>query len=221
MKQILGALLLGVVGVAILLSLGVWQMRRLAWKESILTAIEAKIAAPPVAIPDHPDPQRDEYLAVTAQGVIGDRELRVLVGLKDLGAGYRIIAPFRTGGRTLLLDRGFVPDASKADLRAGGPLTITGNLHWPDEKDSYTPAPDIPGNIWFARDLPAMAAQLGTEPVLIVARTPTGPGITPVPIGTEGIPNDHLEYAITWFSLAAVWAGMTLLMLWRISRRTN
>jgi surfeit locus 1 family protein len=65
-----------------------------------------------------------------------------------------------------------------------------------------------------------MAAALGTEPVLIVARTDTGDGITPLPVDTAGIPNNHLNYALTWFCLAAVWLGMTLLLLWRIRRRT-
>ncbi len=67
-----------------------------------------------------------------------------------------------------------------------------------------------------------MAAALETEPVLLVAREVAGDaqGIVPVPVTTEGIPNNHREYAITWFSLAAVWAGMTLYLLWRIRRRS-
>jgi surfeit locus 1 family protein len=40
---------------------------------------------------------------------------------------------------------------------------VTGNLHWPDEVDSFTPARSWPA-IWFARDVPAMAAALGSEP---------------------------------------------------------
>jgi surfeit locus 1 family protein len=98
---------------------------------------------------------------------------------------------------------------------------VVGTLHWPDETDSFTPPPDAARDIWFARDVPAMAAKLQTEPVLIVTREATGDGITPLPVGTQGIPNNHLNYAVTWFSLAAVWAGMTLLLLWRIRRRTD
>jgi surfeit locus 1 family protein len=66
-----------------------------------------------------------------------------------------------------------------------------------------------------------MADALGTEPVMVVARLPTGDGIAPMPVDTAGIPNDHLNYAITWFSLAAVWLGMTGLALWRIRRRID
>ena len=69
---------------------------------------------------------------------------------------------------------------------------------------------------------PRMAVALGTEPVLIVARamTPADPVAVPLPVTSAGIPNDHLEYAATWFSLAAVWIGMTGFLLWRIRRRT-
>ena len=58
---------------------------------------------------------------------------------------------------------------------------------------------------------------------MVVAREVAGDaqGIAPVPVGTGTIPNDHLEYAVTWFSLAAVWAGMTGFLLWRIRQRTD
>ncbi len=77
------------------------------------------------------------------------------------------------------------------------------------------------GNIWFARDIAELAAQLHTEPVLIIARSDTGDGIEPLPVDTAAIPNDHLQYAITWFSLAAVWLGMTAFLLWRIKRHAG
>ena len=100
-------------------------------------------------------------------------------------------------------------------------MTVTGNLQWPRETDSYTPAPDIRGNTWFARDVPAMAAELGTQPILIVARSQTDPAVTPMPVDTVGIPNDHLNYAITWFSLALIWAAMTAYFLWRTRAKTT
>jgi surfeit locus 1 family protein len=68
-----------------------------------------------------------------------------------------------------------------------------------------------------------MAAALGTEPVLVVARSVEGtaPRAQAMPVDTEGIPNDHLGYAIQWFGLAMVWAGMTVWLLWRIRRRRS
>jgi surfeit locus 1 family protein len=100
-------------------------------------------------------------------------------------------------------------------------VTVTGNLHWPDEVDRFTPAADTARNIRFARDVPAMAAALGTEPVMIILRDTSepAPAVAPLPLDSAGIPNDHLGYAIQWFGLAAVWAGMTGWLLWRITRR--
>lgn len=219
-REFIGPLFVGLLGVVALLILGFWQVERLHWKRAGLAVIEARIGGVAVSLPSVVDVVRDRYLPVEVQGVIGPGEIDVLASRKLTGAGYRVIVPFSIGQRQVLLDRGFIATEDKSIVRPQKTLTVVGNLHWPDEVDRYTPAPDIPANIWFARDVAAMAEVLGTEPVLIVAKSDTGDGIEPFPVGTAGIPNDHLQYAITWFSLAAVWFGMTALLLWRIKRRT-
>ncbi|MFP4304303.1 SURF1 family protein [Rhodosalinus sp.] len=224
MRRFIGPLVIGIAGAAVLIALGVWQVQRLQWKEALLADIEARIAAEPVALPAAPDPRADRYLPVRAEGVIGAEELHVLVSTKTEGAGFRIVTPFETeGGRRLLLDRGFVPDEAKGAERRTGPVAVTGNLHWPDDRSSATPENDPGDNFWFARDLDQMAAALNTEPVLLVVRQedPPAPGIMPLPVDTSGIPNDHLEYAVTWFGLAAVWVAMSGYLLWRTARRTT
>ena len=216
-KRMIAPLVIGIGGIAILLSLGIWQVQRLAWKERVLAQIEARIAAPAGPLPaagTKPTP----YQPVQVTGDIEGPELHVLVSRKTIGAGYRIISALRLGdGRRILLDRGFVVDEDKDVIRpAQQGITVSGNLHVPDDRSSSTPANDPDANIWFARDLPQMADALRTEPLLLIARSDTGQGVEPLPVSTEGIPNDHLEYAITWFSLALVWLGMTLYQLWRI-----
>lgn len=216
MGRVLFLLLFGLTGFGILVALGTWQMQRLSWKQGILAEIGSRISAEPIALPSTLDPVADKYLPVQVSGTVLDGELHALVSIKHVGPGYRIIAPFQTeNGRLILLDRGFVATEHKTDERQTGPLTVTGNLHWPDETDGYTPEPDLAANIWFARDVSEMAARLGTEPVLLIARSATGPGIQPLPVDGTGIPNDHLQYAITWFSLALIWAAMTAYFLWR------
>lgn len=216
MRRILFLLIFGLTGIAVGLALGSWQLRRLAWKQGILSQIETRIAADPVAVPAQPDPQVDRYLSVRASGEIGPGELRVLASVKQVGPGFRLIAPFTLDdGRRVLLDRGFLRETDSAAARPGGPAQVTGNLHWPDEIDGYTPPPDLDAGLWFARDVPAMADALDTEPVLIVARSQTAPRVTPLPVDTAAIPNDHLQYAITWFSLTLIWATMTAYFLWR------
>ena len=212
-------LIFGLGGAAILISLGVWQVQRLTWKEGLLADIEQRIAAEPVALPAAPDRDADAYLPVEVTGSLGAGYLRVLVSQKGAGAGYRIIRPMMRDGGDILIDMGFVrvADADALKFEEGPPLTIVGNLQWPQETDSYTPEADVAGNIWFARDVDAMARTLGTEPVLVVRRDPPpvpGP-VTPFPVDTAAIPNDHLQYAVTWFSLAAIWSVMTFFFLRR------
>jgi surfeit locus 1 family protein len=119
------------------------------------------------------------------------------------------------------VDRGIWLDGTAATPTLAHSAQVLGNLDWPQEADSYTPPPDPKTGLWFARDVPAMAKALGTEPTLIVARVPTGDGITPVPLDTSSIPNNHWQYAVTWFSLAAVWFVMTGFLLWRIRQQSS
>lgn len=223
MKRYLVPLLIGLLGTAVLSGFGVWQLQRLEWKQGVLAEIEARIGGDPAAVPEAPDPERDRYLPVVARGAFTGEGLRVLVSTKTDGPGFRLVSAFRLeDGRTILVDEGFVrQDGTTAPGPAGG-VTVTGNLHWPDEVDTWTPEPDLADGLFFARDVPAMAAALGTEPVFVIARSVEGtaPRARPIPVGTEGIPNNHLGYAVQWFGLALVWAGMTVFLLWRIRRRT-
>lgn len=220
MRRLIVPLLFGLLGAGILIWLGVWQVQRLVQKEAILADIDARIAAEPVDLPAQPDPQADKYLPVAVDGVLAGPELHVLVGVKDMGAGYRLIQPIDMDGRRIMVDRGFIPLNAKERARGVGPARLTGNLHWPDEVDSYTPEPDAQRGIWFARDVALMAEALESEPTLLVVRQQiSGPdgAITPLPVDSSTIPNDHLQYAITWFSLAIIWLVMTSYLIWRMT----
>lgn len=219
MRQFL-FLVLCAAGLAVLLSLGFWQLRRLEWKEGLIAQADAMMAQPPVPLPAGPDPATDRYRAVSVEGRFTGEETFVLTSTRERGPGFLIIAAFETAdGRRILIDRGFVPETAKTAERPARAATVTGNLNWPDDITSSTPAHDAKTDIWFGRDLGGIAAQLKTDPVLVIARSDTGDGIAPMP-ATAAFRNDHLGYAVTWFGLAVVWAGMTLGYLWRIRRRT-
>lgn len=217
MRRLLFPLIFGLAGAAILIWLGTWQVQRLSWKQDVLADINARIAAAPVPLPVAPDPDADQYLPVRATGDLVGLSIRVLVSQKNIGAGYRMISAFETDGRRILVDRGFVRVGKEGGVQAAQQVTIIGNLHWPDEIDSYTPAPDLAKNLWFAREVGALAETLGTEPLLLVARYSDegGTNVTPLPVSITGIPNDHLNYAITWYSLALVWLAMSGMLIWR------
>lgn len=220
-RRMIVPLIFGLGGVAVLLTLGFWQVQRLEWKRGVLAEIDARMTAAAVEVPAAPTEAEHEYLHVAVAGMLEPGELHVYTSAPPRGVGYRVIAPLRLDdGRRVLVDRGFIAIDDKEAPRPAGPLRVEGALLWPNETDSWTGAPDLARNIWLARDVPAMAAALGTDPVMIVAAATDDPaGPTPLPVGVN-IPNNHLEYAVTWFSLAAVWAMMTGYLLWRIKRRT-
>lgn len=221
MRRYLFPVLIGVIGCGILLALGIWQLQRLQWKETMLAEIESRIEGAPAVLPEGYESQM-KYLPVVVSGTTTGEEIDVLSGTKESGGGYQVISAFVTDdGRRILLDRGFVDQDHKRDPRPPVALEVAGNLHWPEEKGSATPAPNLAENIWFARDVPAMAEKLGTEPLLVVAAEVRGDpqGVEPIPLAVEGIPNNHLSYAVQWFMIAAVWAGMTVALIWRIRQR--
>ncbi len=221
MRKLILPLFFGILGTAVLTSLGTWQFQRMTWKEAVLADIESRIASAPVALPTTLDPENDRYLPVETQGTFTTDEIHLLASTRDVGAVYRIITAFVTDeGRRILVDRGWVKTEQKDDMRAPVQGAVIGNLQWPRERDRFTPQNDIDGNIWFARDVAQMADVLNTEPVLLVQREKleNSPTITPLPVDNAGIPNNHLEYVITWFGLAIVWVAMTLYYLRRLRK---
>jgi surfeit locus 1 family protein len=220
-RQMIFALLLGLVGTGTLIALGVWQLQRLEWKEDIIAGAAAMIAADPVPLPAKQDPTQDRYRAVSVSGSFTGEEAHVLTSTREAGPGFLVIAAYTTtDGRRILIDRGFVPETEKTTPRLARQQPVTGNLNWPDDVTSSTPGYDADRAIWYGRDVTGIAALLNTEPVLVIARSDTGDGVTPRPVTAAGFRNDHWQYAVTWFSLAVAWVGMTVFLLWRIRGRT-
>lgn len=221
MRRLLAPILIGLLGAAILVGLGVWQVQRLAWKEGVLADIEARIAGDPIALPAEPDPAAHRYAPVVLSGQVGAEELYVLTSTRAGGAGYLTISPFTTGdGRRILIDRGTIRAEDRDAARPSPETTLRGNINWPDDRTPATPENDVEANVWFARDVAQMADVLDTEPLMvIVSETQADLGTVPVPVDTSAIKNDHFEYAITWFSLAAIWLAMTGYWIARLVKR--
>ena len=212
-------ILFGSFGLIFFCGLGIWQLQRLAWKTEILTNIEIKIVAEPDKLPEELSEEKDQYLSVLVSGIVQPQEIHILTSLKNIGPGFLVISPLELpGGKVIMVDRGFIPEAQKNALRRQGKSEIIGNLLWPNEIDSFTPDPNMEKNIWFGRDLKIMSEHLGTDPVLVIARS-ISPDDKPLPqrVGVH-IANNHLSYAITWFSLACVWFGMTILLINRMKK---
>lgn len=222
MRKLIFPILLGVAGCATLLWLGFWQLDRLTWKEDILADINTRLAAAPVPLSLTASRANDNYRGVIVVGRPTGDELHVLVSGTEAGTGFRVVSKFQMqSGPEIMVDLGLLALDNKAAAPATDLTEIQGNLIWPDDKNTSTPEPDLALNTWFARDVVDMSRHLNTLPIMIVARSSSvaDPRITPLPLNTANIKNDHLNYAITWFLLAAVWAAMTLFLIRRTRQK--
>lgn len=218
---------------AILLGLGVWQLQRLKWKEGLLANVAALQAAKPVALGSVLDGLargRDvdfTRVSIVCPG-IGQAPYLELYALRRGQTGVRLISACETASapyRTILVDRGFIPDTSLArppvDPAARAPVEVIGVVRRPDRPSFVSPKnqPDQ----WFTRDVAAMAQALKAPdpaPVFLFAETTINPelkALVPAPLPAD-IPNRHLEYALTWFGLAATLLGVYAAVLLRRAR---
>ena len=220
LRKILFPLILGLAGCGVLISLGMWQMDRLTWKEDILSGINERLSGAPAPLNRFVTEEADEYTRVLLTGRPTGDELHVLVSGTEAGTGYRVISKVEAEIGAILVDQGLLAIENKSAAPLTVQMTMTGTLLWPDDQNAQTPDPDLDANIWFARNVDTMSDALGTLPLMVVATnvSPADPRLTPLPVNTATIKNDHWEYAVTWFLLAAVWAIMSLYLIRRTTR---
>ncbi|MET0338813.1 MAG: SURF1 family cytochrome oxidase biogenesis protein [Caulobacter sp.] len=209
------------ISLAILCCLGAWQVQRLTWKNDLLTRIAALQGA--AATPWTPASGEFTRVSLTCPGLAGAPFVE-LYAIRDGKAGERIISACPTPQGVVLVDRGFVPDTVSArppvDVADRTPVTVTGVLRAGDARSFVTPPDQPEKRQYFARDAVAIGAGLGVAsatPLFLMAETSTNPDWTalePAPLPAE-ISNRHLEYALTWFGLAATLACVYAAMLWR------
>lgn len=224
--------LLAAIGFAALCGLGGWQLARLAEKTALIQMAGAQLAAPPAPLPGAlTPPETLDFRRVVAEGqLVGDRVLYRIGASSADRAGLRALAPLRLADdRALLVDLGWLPLDRKNEPIAlpAGAVRIEGVLRAPEPPTWFTPANDPDGNAWRWLDLPAMAAALGVagvQPMLLQAEAIAGaddaPQLASLDRGqvTADFNNNHLQYAITWFALAA---GMAVIYLLFVSRHRS
>jgi surfeit locus 1 family protein len=223
----------------VLVSLGLWQLDRKAWKEGLIATLEQRLTAAPVALPPQAEWPRlsavqDEFLRASMNAeFLHDQEALAYTGgstMRDAtgGQGYWVFAPARiSGGGLVMVNRGFVPEskqnpASRPEGQVGGPINMVGVLRWPEKPGLFTPAGDPLRNIWFARDSTAMAAAKGISvaPFYMELESPDPPGGLPRAGRLHpNLPNNHFGYALTWLGLAAVLVGVYATWLFGSWRR--
>jgi surfeit locus 1 family protein len=221
-KGLIGFTALALAMLAVLIGLGVWQVKRLHWKEGLIAGIDARTKGDPIsldrAIALAKEGRDPTYYRVRVEGRFDNSKERYLFSqsISDGTPGWHVITPFTTTQDELVLvDRGFVPDnlkdpSTRASGQIEGVTTVTGIVRAPDTPGLFTPNNESAANRWFWRDLNGLVssmfptATLEVPPFFIEAEKSDVAGGWPEGGQTRlELPNNHLQYAITWFALAA------------------
>lgn len=237
-RDLAGPAVAAVIALAVLLGLGVWQLRRLGWKTGLIETIAARTTTPPVALP----PEEAwgtlavadyAYRHVTLAGTFEhDKESHVFRPLapgdnrgRFSGIGDLVLTPLRLpSGAIVIVNRGFVPQdridpATRPAGQLTGAVTVTGLMREAESRSIFTPSDDPGRGTWFTRDPVAIARYWHLEraaPFTIDADAADIPG--GLPQGGETvlvIPNNHLSYALTWFGLAIGLCGVFAAYAWK------
>lgn len=226
--------ILGLAAFALLLALGTWQVKRLVWKEGLIAAIDMRVASRPQPLADIEKQLAEtgdvDYWPVTVAGTFHHEGERHFFATHEGQSGYFVYTPLELDdGRLVFVNRGFVPfdrkeAASRPEGQVEGREEIAGLArNRLDEKPNFfMPDNDPSRNIFYWKDIDVMARTSGLGasgdylPFFIDADATPNPGGLPVGAVTLiELPNSHLQYAITWYGLAAALAGVLGVWLWR------
>jgi surfeit locus 1 family protein len=225
--------------VTVFVALGTWQLQRRVEKLALIETLDRRLSAVPTALPARRlwpqlDRAEDEYRRVRfSAAFVPAADALVYAGPSPFpsdmpGAGYWVFALARTmSGDLLVVNRGYVPEgekdakASAANERAAN-VEVTGVMRWPQARSYFAPADDPLRNLWFLRDHLAIARAKGwgeVAPFYVELEEPPAGGLPrPAPL-RPNIRNEHLQYAITWYGLAAVM--IVMLLVWMRTQRRN
>ncbi len=235
-RALLGPAVAAALAFAALVSLGVWQLRRLDEKETLIARVESRSRLAPKDLPPRGEwaamaPAEYEFVHARLSGhyLRGRDALLFTRPPEGYGRepGYMVVTPFAlSAGGVVLVERGFIPDSKSADLAGRAPpaeeTEIMGLLRAPQTRNPFTPADAPSRSVWFTRDPAAIAAALGVSgvaPFTLALEGPVSAGPNGFPRLVQAAPefvNNHLSYALTWFGLAA-----TLLVIFAVYARNR
>ncbi len=222
--------------VAVLAGLGMWQLQRRDEKHALIAALTERLAVAPSPLPPQDQwrnlsPAHDEFRRVTFAATFEAKpEARVFSSGSALrtdvtATGAFVFAPARlANGAIVAIDRGFVPDNQQdraAQLSPDQTVTLTGYLRFPETAGMLTPHEDHAKRLWFVRDHRAMAVAYGwgeVAPFYVDLEAPVPASGVPKPGPLQvHLKDDHMQYAITWFGLAA--AVLIAFGFWLVGQR--
>lgn len=204
-------------------ALGIWQVERLAWKRALIARVDARLAAAPVPLPHRSGwaalARTGEYARVRVVGTWLPGTPAFVQAVTDLGPGWWAIGAIRTVEGTVLVNRGFVAQDRRAAIAApAGAARVEGLVRRDEPGGGFLRRNDPAMDRWYSRDIAAIARRhrwRDPAPFFVDADAVTDPAEPRGGLTVIRFPNNHLIYALTWFTLC----GMALWFAWRIARR--
>lgn len=215
----------------LLIGLGTWQVQRLEWKTNLIETRTERISAPALDIAqarNAANPEMIEYRPISVSGLLrNDQPFRLLNRLYNGTQGAHLVVPMElSGGQgTIMIDRGWIPRGTDADLSRGPArsVTLNGFVRAYTEPGSFLPDNEPDANNWFHMNEAEMlgAAGLSDGVGFYVEAGPDSspPGTFPVGAVPEvNLRNTHLQYAGTWYGVAGVLLVIFIVFHWRRDR---
>ena len=202
--------------ILVFIALGSWQLIRLNWKNDLILEIEKSLKNPPVELTKS---NQENYLKIKTSGSIDLQKQIYLYSLNDNGTpGFEVINPISINGINYLINRGWIPFEKKDsnEINVFDENDIIGTLKLQGRKNIFKPVNDIDGNYWFSLNREDILKFTGKEfSKYIIFLNGNYQAPKPKKI-TANISNNHLKYALTWFSLA-----ISILLLYLYFRKKN
>ena len=185
-------------------SLGTWQLYRLQWKQNLISQIDQGLKSTPI---NYSNKIINDYQRVVLKGKYDFKNQIYLYSLNSKGEpGFDVITPFQTtDNENILINRGWINKEMKnnTDINLVKKNKIQGLLRKIVKKSIFKPENDLNNNIWFSINLDQIKEITGKnfdDYVIFledeIINTPTPKKIT------IAVPNNHLKYAITWYSIS-------------------
>jgi surfeit locus 1 family protein len=219
------------IALGILISLGMWQLQRKAWKEGLIARLEVRSELPPLSVPQalalwQKTPDEAEFRRVSVTGTFLHAEERYLISAQSHGAAWQVMTPLMTPDpHVVWVMRGVVPDglknpATRLQSQPTGQVSLLARIRFSEKPNAFTPPPDLIKNIWYTRDISALNASVTPPhggqllPFALEELESTSQLPRPDPQSLN-LNNPHLMYALTWFGLALTLIGVSGAVWWK------
>jgi cytochrome oxidase assembly protein ShyY1 len=234
--------------VLVFTGLGIWQLQRRTEKHALIAMLNERLAAAPEPLPAPSQwnaltPGRDEFRRIAFSATYAPLPDAMVYSAGSAvrddvsGPGTWAFLPAQLAdGNTIVVNTGFVQntmqDRAQQDravrrLITGDPVEFTGYIRFPESAGALTPSESVAKRLWFTRDHLAMSRVLGwvegrktVAPFYVDLESPAPEsGIPkPGPLSVH-LKDDHLQYAVTWFTLAFA-VVIAFGVWWRTQRRS-